>query len=193
MWAVGCIYAELLSLRPIFKGEEAKIDNKKNLPFQKDQMIRILEVLGSIDSTCSSPIHLSLSLRSRSTKRSVRVGSFADSFCLVLVCFNPAFVEDRWPTLGYYPDTPHLQRIERYVSALSILTTFYVFDANPFLSPTFPSNRRSTDLFSSLHSLSLSFLSPTPSHTPLDHHSKPLRISPLLFPSLLPHPSLFLR
>ncbi|CDZ96199.1 kinase-like protein [Phaffia rhodozyma] len=49
MWAVGCIYAELLSLRPIFKGEEAKIDSKKQLPFQKDQMSKILEVLGSID------------------------------------------------------------------------------------------------------------------------------------------------
>ncbi|KAL7412352.1 kinase-like domain-containing protein [Mrakia frigida] len=49
MWAVGCIYAELLTLRPIFKGEEAKIDNKKNLPFQKDQMTKIVEVLGSID------------------------------------------------------------------------------------------------------------------------------------------------
>ncbi|ODQ67623.1 kinase-like protein [Nadsonia fulvescens var. elongata DSM 6958] len=27
MWAVGCIFAELLALRPIFKGEEAKIEN----------------------------------------------------------------------------------------------------------------------------------------------------------------------
>ncbi|KAM9891773.1 hypothetical protein OXX79_010487, partial [Metschnikowia pulcherrima] len=37
LWAVGCILAELLSLRPIFKGEEAKIDlgNKKSIPFQK--------------------------------------------------------------------------------------------------------------------------------------------------------------
>ena len=37
LWAVGCILAELLSLRPIFKGEEAKIDlnNKKSVPFQK--------------------------------------------------------------------------------------------------------------------------------------------------------------
>lgn len=46
MWAVGCIFAELLSLRPIFKGEEAKIDNKKQVPFQRDQMRRIVEVLG---------------------------------------------------------------------------------------------------------------------------------------------------
>lgn len=46
LWAVGCIFAELLSLRPIFKGEEAKLDNKKSVPFQRDQMRRIVEVLG---------------------------------------------------------------------------------------------------------------------------------------------------
>ena len=46
LWAVGCIFAELLSLRPIFKGEEAKLDNKKNPPFQRNQMQKIVEVLG---------------------------------------------------------------------------------------------------------------------------------------------------
>jgi len=38
MWAVGCIFAELLSLRPLFKGEEAKMDSKKTVPFQRNQM-----------------------------------------------------------------------------------------------------------------------------------------------------------
>ncbi|KAI0676574.1 kinase-like domain-containing protein [Trametes maxima] len=47
MWAVGCVVAELASLRPIFKGEEAKIDPKKNVPFQKDQLLKIFEVLGT--------------------------------------------------------------------------------------------------------------------------------------------------
>ncbi|RKF81815.1 Serine/threonine-protein kinase SSN3 [Golovinomyces cichoracearum] len=46
MWAIGCIFAELLSLRPIFKGEEAKIDTKKTVPFQQNQMQRIVEILG---------------------------------------------------------------------------------------------------------------------------------------------------
>lgn len=46
MWAVGCIFAELLSLRPIFKGEEAKMDAKKQVPFQRNQMLKIAEVLG---------------------------------------------------------------------------------------------------------------------------------------------------
>ncbi len=46
LWAVGCIFAELLSLRPIFKGEEAKQDSKKPLPFQKNQMGKIAEILG---------------------------------------------------------------------------------------------------------------------------------------------------
>lgn len=49
LWAVGCILAELLSLRPIFKGEEAKIDlsNKKLIPFQKLQLQKIFEILGT--------------------------------------------------------------------------------------------------------------------------------------------------
>ncbi|KAF2397690.1 serine/threonine-protein kinase MAK [Trichodelitschia bisporula] len=46
LWAVGCIFAELLSLRPIFKGEEAKMDNKKSVPFQRNQMQKIAEILG---------------------------------------------------------------------------------------------------------------------------------------------------
>ncbi|CAI2178761.1 2655_t:CDS:2 [Funneliformis geosporum] len=46
IWAIGCIFAELLTLRPIFKGEEAKMDNKKNVPFQKNQLTKIFEVLG---------------------------------------------------------------------------------------------------------------------------------------------------
>ncbi|CAJ2502167.1 Uu.00g095610.m01.CDS01 [Anthostomella pinea] len=45
MWAVGCIFAELLSLRPIFKGEEAKMD-KKTVPFQRNQMQRIVDIMG---------------------------------------------------------------------------------------------------------------------------------------------------
>ncbi|RQM05674.1 hypothetical protein DH86_00004094 [Scytalidium sp. 3C] len=46
MWAVGCIFAELLSLRPIFKGEEAKIDSKKTVPFQRNQMQKIVDIMG---------------------------------------------------------------------------------------------------------------------------------------------------
>lgn len=46
LWAVGCIFAELLSLRPIFKGEEAKMDSKKTVPFQRNQMLKISEIMG---------------------------------------------------------------------------------------------------------------------------------------------------
>lgn len=52
MWSMGCIFGELLGLRPMFKGEEAKIEigaKKGGVPFQKDQLTRIFEVLGSID------------------------------------------------------------------------------------------------------------------------------------------------
>ncbi|GAA5990099.1 hypothetical protein JCM10908_005821 [Rhodotorula pacifica] len=51
IWSIGCIYGELLGLRPMFKGEEAKIDagtKKGGVPFQKDQLTRVVEVLGSI-------------------------------------------------------------------------------------------------------------------------------------------------
>lgn len=51
LWATGCIFAELLSLRPIFKGDEAKLDSKKTLPFQRDQMGKICEVLGPVKRT----------------------------------------------------------------------------------------------------------------------------------------------
>ncbi|KAG0163199.1 cyclin-dependent protein kinase, partial [Apophysomyces sp. BC1034] len=47
MWAVGCIFGELLALKPIFKGEEAKMDSKKNVPFQRSQLTKIFEILGT--------------------------------------------------------------------------------------------------------------------------------------------------
>ncbi|CAH7681277.1 kinase-like domain-containing protein [Phakopsora pachyrhizi] len=51
VWSVGCIMGELLYLRPMFKGEEAKPEphSKKSsngVPFQKDQLLKIFEVLG---------------------------------------------------------------------------------------------------------------------------------------------------
>lgn len=54
VWAVGCVMAELASLRPIFKGEEAKLDSKKNVPFQRDQLLKIFEVRGTPDGKPSS-------------------------------------------------------------------------------------------------------------------------------------------
>jgi len=48
-WAVGCVVAELASLRPIFKGEEVKMDGKKNVPFQRDQLIKVFEIVGTPD------------------------------------------------------------------------------------------------------------------------------------------------
>ncbi|KAG0287799.1 cyclin-dependent protein kinase, partial [Dissophora globulifera] len=46
IWAIGCIFAELINLRPIFKGEEAKVENKKTVPFQKNQLQKIIDLLG---------------------------------------------------------------------------------------------------------------------------------------------------
>ena len=48
-WAVGCVFAEMIGLKPIFKGEEAKIDPKKTLPFQREQLSKIFDVLGPPD------------------------------------------------------------------------------------------------------------------------------------------------
>ncbi|KAI9486983.1 MAG: kinase-like domain-containing protein [Benjaminiella poitrasii] len=47
MWAVGCIFGELLALKPIFKGEEVKMDGKKTVPFQRSQLIKIFEIMGT--------------------------------------------------------------------------------------------------------------------------------------------------
>lgn len=57
VWAVGCIFAELIGLQPIFKGEETKMDSKKSVPFQSNQMQRILEVLGSPTPKTWSNLH----------------------------------------------------------------------------------------------------------------------------------------
>ncbi|XP_019415350.1 PREDICTED: cyclin-dependent kinase E-1-like isoform X1 [Lupinus angustifolius] len=43
MWAVGCIFAELLTLKPLFQGAEVK--GTPN-PFQLDQLDKIFKVLG---------------------------------------------------------------------------------------------------------------------------------------------------
>ncbi|KAI7897877.1 kinase-like domain-containing protein [Cokeromyces recurvatus] len=47
MWAVGCIFGELLALKPIFKGEEIKMDGKKTVPFQRSQLTKIFEIMGT--------------------------------------------------------------------------------------------------------------------------------------------------
>ena len=54
MWALGCIFAELLALKPIFKGEEVKMDNKKTVPFQRGQMKKIIEILGTPTRTLNT-------------------------------------------------------------------------------------------------------------------------------------------
>ncbi|CAN6465274.1 unnamed protein product [Victoria cruziana] len=43
MWAVGCIFAELLTLKPLFQGVESKSTPN---PFQVDQLDKIFKVLG---------------------------------------------------------------------------------------------------------------------------------------------------
>lgn len=49
MWSVGCIFAEMLSLKPIFKGEEvqSQVGEKGGHAFQRDQVEKVLRILGS--------------------------------------------------------------------------------------------------------------------------------------------------
>jgi len=46
VWSVGCIFGELLTGKPLFKGDELRME-KKTIPFQKNQMLKIIEVLGN--------------------------------------------------------------------------------------------------------------------------------------------------
>ncbi|KAJ1565244.1 Cyclin-dependent kinase 8 [Nowakowskiella sp. JEL0078] len=49
MWATGCIFAELILLKPIFDGKEIRVDSKnpKAIPFQINQIQKIFDVLGT--------------------------------------------------------------------------------------------------------------------------------------------------
>jgi cyclin-dependent kinase 8/11 len=85
IWAVGCVIAELASLRPIFKGEEAKMD-KKNVPFQKDQLLKIFEVRGTPDGLLSS---------------------------LLPVWRIDHFLVNEWPTLKYMPEYNNMKRLDK--------------------------------------------------------------------------------
>lgn len=46
MWAVGCIFGELITSKPLFDGKEIKIENNQN-PFQMDQVQTIIKILGT--------------------------------------------------------------------------------------------------------------------------------------------------
>ncbi|KAL5188613.1 Cyclin-dependent kinase E-1 [Glycine soja] len=53
MWAMGCIFAELLTLKPLFQGAEVKATSN---PFQLDQLDKIFKVLGHC--YCARPSHI---------------------------------------------------------------------------------------------------------------------------------------
>ena len=97
VWAVGCVVAEMASLRPIFKGEEAKLDSKKNVPFQKDQVVKIFEVLGTPD------------------------GEYI-SFMLSRTCSYNDLLENDWPGIRHMPEYQSMKRLEKYVLATSFFS-----------------------------------------------------------------------
>jgi cyclin-dependent kinase 8/11 len=89
MWAVGCIFGELLALKPIFKGEEAKMDGKKNVPFQKSQLSKIFEIMGT--PTSKDP-HQDCNRRD---------------------ILNYFIIEERWPTIDQLPDYHYLSSFQQ--------------------------------------------------------------------------------
>ena len=82
-WAVGCVMAELAGLRPIFKGEEAKLDSKKNVMFQRDQLIKIFEVLGTPEGKSAWPVAESRVLRTLQRK----IGRASETCQNTRICF----------------------------------------------------------------------------------------------------------
>ena len=107
-WAVGCVMAELASLRPIFKGEEAKLDSKKNVPFQRDQLLKIFEVVGTPDGQCHN-IHC-------------RMKKSAD-----------AIIEQDWPGLVDMPEYQSMKRLDQCVSYIASPIT--IPDSSQLLKP----------------------------------------------------------
>lgn len=47
MWAVGCMFAELLSCKVLFSGQEVPQEPGKPAPLQEDQLRRIFAVFGT--------------------------------------------------------------------------------------------------------------------------------------------------
>eukprot|EP00124_Ichthyophonus_hoferi_P004123 Ihof_evm1s417 gene=Ihof_evmTU1s417 len=45
-WALGCIFAELMTTKPIFRGHQVEQDKSSKPPFQKDQLEKIFQVMG---------------------------------------------------------------------------------------------------------------------------------------------------
>lgn len=82
MWSMGCIYGELLGLRPMFKGEEAKVEmggKKGGVPFQRDQMTKVVEVLGSVDRGSSRAIPVCRTLTASYLDRQSMADRHADA------------------------------------------------------------------------------------------------------------------
>eukprot|EP00128_Syssomonas_multiformis_P004611 Colp12_sorted_trinity150504_noHs@24704 len=49
LWAVGCIFAELITTKPLFHGHQ--VEDKTKNPFQRDQIDKIISVLGKPDKS----------------------------------------------------------------------------------------------------------------------------------------------
>ena len=50
MWAIGCIFAELITSKPLFQGQEKERKGDDRNPFQADQIDKIFRILGKPSS-----------------------------------------------------------------------------------------------------------------------------------------------
>lgn len=48
LWAIGCIFAELVTSKPLFQGQEKERKGEDRNPFQGDQIEKIFRILGKI-------------------------------------------------------------------------------------------------------------------------------------------------
>lgn len=102
MWAVGCIFAELLILRPLFKGDEIKSENKQVHPFQRNQMEKVISILGTPSRT-SSLFHICIeTLKPQSV-------------------FNYRILASTWPEIVHCPE---YRELKQFRSSLNVLKQF---------------------------------------------------------------------
>ncbi|RUP50290.1 kinase-like domain-containing protein, partial [Jimgerdemannia flammicorona] len=107
MWAVGCIFGELLALKPIFKGEEAKMDSKKNVPFQRSQLTKIFETLGTPTSEWLVRYWGRRCLVLEEEDLAVSLTLYLSYSCLHVFLYRLCS-EERWPTIDQLPDYSNL-------------------------------------------------------------------------------------
>ncbi|KAJ3125042.1 cyclin-dependent protein kinase [Nowakowskiella sp. JEL0407] len=104
MWAVGCIFAELIKVQPIFDGKEVRPDSKnvKLIPYQNHQVEKIFGILGTPS------------------------GKIVVFMCVDALKFDKV---EKWPELKYLPEyskIPRKEHLNRLRDLFSRNKTMYI-------------------------------------------------------------------